>query len=383
MTHLGRLTLTLAVAIVAAVTGCTTGTPNSPAPTTVTGTNIPAIGVLVNPSLADHGAGQAAQYRATATLIATDAGRAGAHVVVDRLGAGPGHLAYNARVTAGTGQNALIRRTQLEHAEAELVHAVTDMPDTNSADAVDVIGEVRSMDAHLHAIPHGPTDVVVLGSAMQTAAPINLAEPTQLADPTATLAAVVSRGLLPNCKGWRVYMVGGSLIANGGLDALRDAQLREFWRQFFGRCGGHLVVWDTALTAFPASGGEVAPASWTRTGNLIVPLPASVLFEPDRAVFRPGVRSSLDRLVVMLTRTYPAATAEVAGYTAAVGGPETGAMALSRARAVAVAGYLVAHGVAASRLSVVGHGDQNPVATNATEAGRALNRRVVVTVHVR
>ena len=45
--------------------------------------------------------------------------------------------------------------------------------------------------------------------------------------------------------------------------------------------------------------------------------------------------------------------------------------------------YLVAHGVAASRLSVVGRGDQNPVATNATETGRALNRRVVVTLHVR
>jgi OOP family OmpA-OmpF porin len=120
-----------------------------------------------------------------------------------------------------------------------------------------------------------------------------------------------------------------------------------------------------------------------RTGRLLVPLSATLLFEPDQAVFRPGARRSLDRLVPMLVRAYPTATAEVAGYTAAVGGPETVAMALSRARAQAVAGYLTTHGVAASRLSVVGHGDQDPVVTNTTEAGRALNRRVVVTLHIR
>ncbi len=143
------------------------------------------------------------------------------------------------------------------------------------------------------------------------------------------------------------------------------------------------MVWDTALTAFPTSRGEVAPATWTTTGTLIVPLPATVLFEPDLAVFRPGAREGLDQLVVLLTRTYPTATAEVAGYTATVdGGTQAGATALSQARAQAVTGYLTAHGVAGSRLSAVGRGDHDPVATNATEAGRALNRRVVVTLHV-
>ena len=372
----------ITVATVLGLAGCTSATtPRSPSAVT-NATSIPAIGVLVGPSPADR-AGRAAQYRATATLIAAAAGRSGAHVVVDRVGAGPGHVTYNARVTAETGQNALIRKTELEHAEAELVHAISDVPDTDMSTTVDVISGVRRMEAHLHAIPHGMTDVVVIGSAMQTVAPINLAEPTQLADPEATLAAVVSRGQLPNCRGWRVYMVGGSLTAQGGLDAVRDVQLREFWRQFFARCGGRLVVWDTALTAFPATGGEVAPASWTRTGTLIVPLPESLLFKRDRAVLRPGARSSLNRLVVMLTRTYPAATVEVAGYTAAVGGPKARAMALALARAQVVAGYLVAHGVAAARLSVVGHGDRDQAATNATEAGRAINRRVVVTLHVR
>jgi len=49
---------------------------------------------------------------------------------------------------------------------------------------------------------------------------------------------------------------------------------------------------------------------------------------------------------------------------------------LSQARAASVIAWLVAHGVAANRLSPQGFGASHPVADNATEAGRALNRRV-------
>jgi chemotaxis protein MotB len=49
---------------------------------------------------------------------------------------------------------------------------------------------------------------------------------------------------------------------------------------------------------------------------------------------------------------------------------------LSSARANAVLQFMLAHGVAASRLSTVGYGDQSPIASNATSAGRSRNRRV-------
>ena len=53
---------------------------------------------------------------------------------------------------------------------------------------------------------------------------------------------------------------------------------------------------------------------------------------------------------------------------------------LSAARAGSVVHVLSVHGVAPRRLAVIGFGDQKPVASNATAAGRAANRRVVVVI---
>jgi outer membrane protein OmpA-like peptidoglycan-associated protein len=235
------------------------------------------------------------------------------------------------------------------------------------------------MEEHLAAFPHaGPTNVVILGDAVQTAGPVDLADPVQLADPVAALRAVAAQGLLPrnSCAGWRVHMVDGSLTPAGGLTALQDEQLREFWREFFARCGGRLVLWDSTLIAFPAS-GQVEPASWAAPGHreIIVQLAASVLFEPDQAVLLPGAGPALDELARVLLYTYPNATADIAGYTAHVGGGN--GLALSRARAHVIAGWLEAHGVSASRLSVHGYGD-----TRQIPGGLEINRRVVVTLHV-
>ncbi|MFM8534057.1 MAG: OmpA family protein [Acidimicrobiia bacterium] len=51
---------------------------------------------------------------------------------------------------------------------------------------------------------------------------------------------------------------------------------------------------------------------------------------------------------------------------------------LSEARAAAVAAWLTGKGIAASRLSIAGLGDTQPVGPNTTEEGRGRNRRVVL-----
>jgi len=66
---------------------------------------------------------------------------------------------------------------------------------------------------------------------------------------------------------------------------------------------------------------------------------------------------------------------EVAGHTDSVGS-EAYNQKLSERRAQAVADYLVSRGVDPKRLKAVGYGKDKPIASNATDAGRAENRRV-------
>jgi len=67
----------------------------------------------------------------------------------------------------------------------------------------------------------------------------------------------------------------------------------------------------------------------------------------------------------------------VTGYTDSIGNDSYN-QSLSERRAQAVVDYLQGHGIAAGRLTAIGKGEADPVADNATEAGRAQNRRVVL-----
>lgn len=88
----------------------------------------------------------------------------------------------------------------------------------------------------------------------------------------------------------------------------------------------------------------------------------------------PISQQTLDAVATVLRR-YPDLRIEIGGHTDAVGSDETNDR-LSGERAGAVAAYLVASGVAPARLRAAGYGERLPVATNDTETGRALNRRV-------
>jgi outer membrane protein OmpA-like peptidoglycan-associated protein len=71
----------------------------------------------------------------------------------------------------------------------------------------------------------------------------------------------------------------------------------------------------------------------------------------------------------------PLWTLRITGYTDSIGEPAYN-QKLSKARAEALKNALVKRGVAAARLETAGGGASNPVASNKTLQGRALNRRV-------
>ena len=99
-----------------------------------------------------------------------------------------------------------------------------------------------------------------------------------------------------------------------------------------------------------------------------------VTFVSGRAMLTPNAKAILDGVAASL-QANPTTRVEVGGYTDNAGSRLRN-ITLSRARANAVANYLIQKGVSPSRLTARGYGPANPVATNATAAGRAENRRV-------
>ena len=102
----------------------------------------------------------------------------------------------------------------------------------------------------------------------------------------------------------------------------------------------------------------------------------NVLFRAATAVLLPSSNAQLDALATAML-SVPGALWEIAGYTDNRGNALSN-LRLSQRRASAVLRYLAGRGVPAASMRPVGYGARNPVASNATLAGRAQNRRVEV-----
>ena len=109
----------------------------------------------------------------------------------------------------------------------------------------------------------------------------------------------------------------------------------------------------------------------TKTQILIT---QQIQFEFARAVIRPISYKILDEVVQAL-KDYPQISLEIQGHTDNVGSPAIN-RPLSQARADSVRKYFVMKGIAASRLTAKGYGQDRPMVPNDTAANRELNRRV-------
>jgi len=124
---------------------------------------------------------------------------------------------------------------------------------------------------------------------------------------------------------------------------------------------------------------EATGVSVTRIGeNITLNMPANVTFAFDSGDISASFYPVLDSVALVLTK-YDQTFVEVAGHTDNKG-TEIYNQALSERRSASVVSYLVSRQVALERLISVGAGELRPVASNATEAGRQLNRRVEITI---
>ena len=120
-------------------------------------------------------------------------------------------------------------------------------------------------------------------------------------------------------------------------------------------------------------------ASIRREGNLLaLTFKGDVTFDTNSTVVKPGLYSEIDRIANVLNH-YPATLIRVEGHTDSVGTEEYN-QDLSIRRANSVRDLLIQRSVNVSRIQPVGFGEAMPVATNNTETGRQLNRRVEIKI---
>ena len=105
---------------------------------------------------------------------------------------------------------------------------------------------------------------------------------------------------------------------------------------------------------------------------------SDVLFDVNQATLKPGAREKLAKVAGILL-AYPDLRIRVDGYTDSTGTPDYN-RDLSQRRADTVRGYLLKQGIGADAVVSEGFGQEDPVATNGTAAGRQQNRRVEMVV---
>jgi outer membrane protein OmpA-like peptidoglycan-associated protein len=154
--------------------------------------------------------------------------------------------------------------------------------------------------------------------------------------------------------------IGGG-IAGGAVGAYMDSQRKDLEKNL----AQEIKLHEARIDELPNHVVRV-----TMTGD--------TGFNTNSTEIKPGFYSTLDKIADVVVR-YGKTTLTVAGHTDDVGSAQYN-QGLSERRARSVAQYLESKRVNEARLSVVGKGEGMPIATNATEGGRAQNRRVEIYV---
>jgi outer membrane protein OmpA-like peptidoglycan-associated protein len=134
-----------------------------------------------------------------------------------------------------------------------------------------------------------------------------------------------------------------------------------------------IFVLNKAMEQQMVASVEDMEAEIAKTGQCSI---YGILFDTGKATIQPDSEKCLQEVASLLTKN-AAWKMRIEGHTDNVGGKDAN-LKLSQARADAVRAWLTSHGIAASRLTTQGLGDSKPVADNATDDGKAKNRRVAL-----
>ena len=127
-----------------------------------------------------------------------------------------------------------------------------------------------------------------------------------------------------------------------------------------------------------ATQGTGIGVTQTADNQLKLDIPSDLSFDSGRYDIKPALHAVLDRFATTLNQN-PVTTVRVVGHTDNVGSDAVN-NPLSVNRAAATRDSLVSRGVAGNRIAIDGRGSREPIADNATAAGKARNRRVEIFV---
>jgi OOP family OmpA-OmpF porin len=126
---------------------------------------------------------------------------------------------------------------------------------------------------------------------------------------------------------------------------------------------------DAAKPAAPAN-----PAEAPKSVKVAITIQAEALFDFDKYVLKPEGKKSIDDAIAKMTKV-DVEMVIATGHTDSIGTDKYN-QRLSERRANTVKEYMVSKGLPAAKITTLGKGESQPVATNKTKEGRAKNRRV-------
>jgi outer membrane protein OmpA-like peptidoglycan-associated protein len=174
-----------------------------------------------------------------------------------------------------------------------------------------------------------------------------------------------------------VKATGGEVVYEGRYSASMKVIVgdREVWVEVspYGKRAYRLdFIEKQMMTQQVFADAAALLADLDRTGHTVL---HGIFFDTDKAVVKPESQAALTEIAKLL-KDNPEIKAFIVGHTDMAGSLEHN-LDLSNRRAAAVIDGLVSdHGISSERLTPRGVGPLAPVASNDTEAGRALNRRV-------
>ncbi|MGR6468987.1 OmpA family protein [Rhizobium sp. PAMB 3182] len=170
--------------------------------------------------------------------------------------------------------------------------------------------------------------------------------------------------------------VGGLLLGNGPTSRRNGALIGAGIGALAGGAIGNYMDRQEAELRAQLQGTGI---SVTRNGdNIILNMPSNITFPTDQYAVMPAFYPTLNSVAIVLNK-FNKTLVDINGHTDSTGSLQHN-MELSQQRASSVANYLTGQGVDARRMSAMGFGPNQPVATNATPEGRAQNRRVEVQI---